>query len=267
MTEGSESASAENTKQNGQEIVAAAEQSESDNKVRPLSRLKVPMSGVKHAESIRILLDYVYQVGTGASWEYAPSCLEVNTEILKLSRSLALTHLQEHAARWLTVGLTTGNFVQRLVICEEFNLHSLHEKLIQSLVAHPVQLSRVCRSVEILSHPKILQNLLCQVNTHIFTVGQQTQASKDTAEKAAEPETAQSDGAEPTDKKEVAEAKEPNSKAAARKAEKSKEELAEDEADGDAENVKKKPGQKGKKTPPQAQAEAAPEKPLKKKRT
>merc|ERR1712217_485635 len=202
-----------------------------------------------------------------------------NTEILKLSHSLGLTHLHEHAARWLTVGLTTKNLVQRLVICEEFNLHILHDKMVQSLVAHPVQLSIVCRSAEILAHPKILQTLLIQVNTHIFTAGQQAQASADTAEKSTEQDQEKLEKSEKHEKEklieklekfegnEVTEAKEQNSKVAAKKSDRFKEEPADDEADADAEEaVKKKQVQRGKKGQSDAAriaAEAVPEKPFK----
>merc|ERR1712187_832370 len=128
-----------------------------------------------------------------------------------------------------------GNLVQRLVICEQFNLHTLHEKLIQSLVAHPVQLSIVCRSVEILAHPKILQTLLVQVNTHIFTTGQQAKTTADTAEKAAEPDHEKLEKSVKHEKEklvdEVAEIEEQNPKVAAKKAAKFKEEPADDEVD------------------------------------
>merc|ERR1719373_170822 len=48
--------------------------------VRPAHHLELPIRGVSHAESINIMLDYIYQVGTGTSWSYNPSSLEVNTE-------------------------------------------------------------------------------------------------------------------------------------------------------------------------------------------
>merc|ERR1719183_1297090 len=110
------------------------------------------------------MLDYIYQVGTGCEWGYSPSSLEVNKEVLQLAHHFELKHLHEHAARWLTRGLTTKNLVERLVICEEFKLGMLREKLIEQLTSNPGELSLVCRSTEVLAHPTILQDLLVQVS-------------------------------------------------------------------------------------------------------
>merc|ERR1712216_470933 len=57
----------------------------------------------------------------------------------------------------------TKNLVERLVICEEFKLGLLREKLIEQLTANPTELGLVCRSAEVLAHPTILQDLLVQV--------------------------------------------------------------------------------------------------------
>jgi hypothetical protein len=163
-------------------------------KVTPASQLKLPISGVSHAESINIMLDYVYQVGTGASWSYNPSSLEVNTEILQLARQFGLKQLHEHAARWLAKDLTTKNFVERLVICEDFKLNRLRDKLIEQLTAHPTELSIVCRSAEITAHPKILQDLLVQVSslcgmaTAAEATSRKREAPEDLPEKEVEPE-------------------------------------------------------------------------------
>jgi hypothetical protein len=123
--------------------------------------------GVTHPETVQILLDYVYQVGTSGSWEYSPSDIEVNKEILHLSRQFELKQLHEYAARWLARGVTASNLVERLVICEDFKLGKLRQKLIEQLAAHPPELSAVCRSAEVLAHPRILQELLVQVSSLI----------------------------------------------------------------------------------------------------
>eukprot|EP00444_Apocalathium_aciculiferum_P048946 CAMPEP_0183511150 /NCGR_PEP_ID=MMETSP0371-20130417/10721_1 /TAXON_ID=268820 /ORGANISM="Peridinium aciculiferum, Strain PAER-2" /LENGTH=409 /DNA_ID=CAMNT_0025708041 /DNA_START=57 /DNA_END=1286 /DNA_ORIENTATION=+ len=121
--------------------------------------------GVATAEAVRIVLGYMYGVGTGAEWTYEPSSSEVNKDILNLAASnkFGLAHLHEHAARWLAKGLTTANVVERLVTCEEFGLGMLREKIIDQLTANPAELTVVSCSLEIMKHPRILQDLLCQV--------------------------------------------------------------------------------------------------------
>merc|ERR1740121_1228018 len=109
------------------------------------------------------MLSYIYEVGTSSQWDYNPSDAEVNKDVLRLARNFGLPHLHEIAARWLTKGLTTQNVVQRLVTCEEFGLGLLREKIIEQLTANPAELAVVSSSVEIMKHPRILQDLLMSV--------------------------------------------------------------------------------------------------------
>merc|ERR1712151_862991 len=90
---------------------------------------------------------------------------EVNKEVLHLAQKFRLRQLQEHAARWLACGLTVENVLETLVTCEEFKLGKLREKLIEQLTAQPSELSVVCQSPSILSHPSVLQDLLVQVSS------------------------------------------------------------------------------------------------------
>merc|ERR1712194_903872 len=92
-----------------------------------------------------------------------PSSAEVNKDILRLARHFGFPHLHEFAARWLTKGLTTANVVERLVTCEEFGLGLLREKVIEQLTANPAELTVVSSSLEIMKHPRILQDLLMAV--------------------------------------------------------------------------------------------------------
>jgi len=126
-------------------------------------RLELDVTGVQTAESVRIMLDYMYSVGTSSQWEYDPSSLEVNRDVLRLAQHFNLPHLHEYAARWLAKGLATSNVVSRLVICEDLGLSLLRDKIIEQLTAHPTALTMVCTSPEIMQHPKILQDLLIQV--------------------------------------------------------------------------------------------------------
>jgi hypothetical protein len=126
-------------------------------------RLKLKISGISRPESVRILLSYVYQVGTGQKWEYKPSCVEVDKDVLNLARHFELTHLHEYAARWLIDGLSTINVVERLVVCEEFSLGNLREKMMEQLAAFPDALGIVSSNPDIMKHPKIMQDLLKSV--------------------------------------------------------------------------------------------------------
>lgn len=124
----------------------------------PLPELQVV--GIESTEALDIVLSYVYTVGTGAPWEYKPTTAEANKDILRLARHFGMPHLHEHAARWLTRGLTTANVVDRLVTCEELNLGLLREKIMEQLTKNPSELSVVSSSPEIMKHPRILQDLL-----------------------------------------------------------------------------------------------------------
>jgi hypothetical protein len=129
----------------------------------PAQQLKLRVTGIGSSEAVKILLSYVYQVGTGATWEFNPSSVDVDKDVLHLARHFQLDHLHENAARWLTEGLDTRNVVERLVICEEFQLGSLREKMLEQLAACPDALSIVSNNASILKHPKIMQDLLMTV--------------------------------------------------------------------------------------------------------
>jgi hypothetical protein len=128
-------------------------------------RLKLRINGVSCPEAVHILLSYIYQVGTGTEWEFKPSSVDVDKDVLHLARHFHIDHLHEHAARWLITGLSTLNVVERLVICEEFQLGNLREKMMEQLAAFPDALSIVSNNAAILKHPKIMQDLLMTVAT------------------------------------------------------------------------------------------------------
>merc|ERR1719401_971696 len=96
-------------------------------------RLELLVGCIQTAEAMRIMLKYVYAVGTGAPWEYQPSSAEVNKDVLRLARHFELPHLHELAVRWFGTGLTTDNVVERLATCEEFGLGLLRDKILEQL--------------------------------------------------------------------------------------------------------------------------------------
>jgi len=126
-------------------------------------RLKLQISGISRPEAVQILLSYIYQVGTGVPWEFKPSCVQVNKDVLQLARHFELHHLHEYAARWLIDGLSTINVVERLVVCEEFQLGKMREKMMEQLAAFPDALGIVSSNPDIMKHPKIMQDLLKSV--------------------------------------------------------------------------------------------------------
>jgi len=159
--------------------VASAETQFEDTTSSQSKPLQLHVSGVSHGESVRITLDYIYEVGTGGVWQYNPSTREVNKEVLHLAQKLHLRQLQEHAARWLAIGLTVENVLETLVTCEEFKLGRLREKLIEQLTAQPSKLSVLCQSPAILSHPSVLQDLLVQVSSLCGMVAEETTEKKE----------------------------------------------------------------------------------------
>lgn len=125
--------------------------------------LEVQVHGISCPGAVKILLDYVYLVGTGSNWVYAPSTADENKDVLMLSRRFSLQNLHERAARWIASGVTTANVVDRLVTCHEFGLEKLRERIMASLIANPLELAKVSSSLEIMKHPWLLQDLLVQV--------------------------------------------------------------------------------------------------------
>jgi len=145
--------------------------------------LELDVLGLNAAEGVKIMLDYMYSISTSSSWEYAPTSVEVNRDVLRLAQHFNLPHLHEHAARWLAKGLTTSNVVSRLVICEELGLGLLRDKIIEQLTAHPAGLTMVSTSAEIMKHPKILQELLIAVASVHSSAGEKKAAEKEKEEK------------------------------------------------------------------------------------
>jgi len=158
--------------------------------LREAETLELQVQGVETSEAMNILLEYVYFVGTGESWEYSPSNVKVNKDVLRLAQIFALPHLHEYAARWITKGLTSSNVVERLVVCEENGLDLLRQKIMAALTANPSELAAISSCPEITQHPRILQDLLMQM-TSLYAapaVGKKEKQVEKLAEKPAEKE-------------------------------------------------------------------------------
>jgi len=118
------------------------------------------VKGISSEEAMHIMLDYVYSMGAAHKWKYSPTSMEVNQDVLRLSRSFQLLCLHEHASRFLVKGLTTDNLHERLALCEEFGLRLLRELILKEVASDPDMLAAASESPEIARHPRILQELL-----------------------------------------------------------------------------------------------------------
>jgi len=145
--------------------VAPKENSISSPTAKDIETLELQVKGIETTEAMGIMLEYMYYVGTGAAWEYSPSSMTVNKDILRLARIFGLQSLHERAARWIAQGLTSANVVERLVACEEHDLGVLRQKIMTELTANPMELATISRSPEITQHPRILQDLLMQMTS------------------------------------------------------------------------------------------------------
>merc|ERR1712217_371369 len=95
-----------------------------------------------------------------STWkEYNPRTQEVNKDVLKLAQNFKSPALTEQATHW-SKDITTANAVERLNICDEYNLHVLKDKIIEQLTFNRIALGEVANSPQIVQHPKLMQALL-----------------------------------------------------------------------------------------------------------
>jgi len=251
---GTESKEQAETKETQETTPAAATEATPEVKTcTDSSKVTGPMllevTGLSSAQAFKILLDYIYVACTGVKWEYTPENSQVNKDVLRLARHFGLSQLHEHAARWLTKGLKTSNVVERLVMCEEFGLGLLREKIIERLTRQPDVMANICRCPEITNHPKILQEILVLYASNNATPPQK-KASQD---KREDEEKAEETATEP--EKSEAEPEKPQEKPA--EEEKPKEEKEKPSAKVEKENQKQKSNQKAKHEKPHVEKPAA----------
>jgi hypothetical protein len=118
-----------------------------------------------HPEAVQDLIDCIYGSFMDSSKEVASSTEAANRDSICLAQSYQIPQLQEQACRWLISDLTTQNVLERLAICEEFELFDVREKIIEQLIADPVALPMLARDPEITKVPKVLQDLLVRILT------------------------------------------------------------------------------------------------------
>jgi len=126
----------------------------------PGQRQEIRLAECANPEAVKFMLDYLYQTDASQWDDYNPRTQEINRDVLRLARQFGLPGLTERATYWLSKDLTTGNVVERLTICEDFELHELREKILAQLTMNKAALSEVANSPQIMTYPKLMQALL-----------------------------------------------------------------------------------------------------------
>lgn len=104
--------------------------------------------------AVRTFLDFVY------NREYKPRNEEVNKHVLKLANQFRMPELVEKCTEELAKNITTSNVVERLQLCDEFELRKLRDKIMLQLTSNKKALQDVAQSQQILQHPHLLQEML-----------------------------------------------------------------------------------------------------------
>merc|ERR1712176_1221287 len=92
--------------------------------------------------------------------QYNPRTQEINRDVLSLARQFHLPGLTNRAMRWMAKDLSTGNVVERLSICEEFQLSDLSERILEQLTNNRQALAEVAHSPQIMTYPRLMQAML-----------------------------------------------------------------------------------------------------------
>jgi len=153
-------------------------------------RQEIRLADISNPEAVKSMLDHLY----GMDGSYNPRCQEINTEVLRLAANFRLPGLTEKATHWLAKGLSTGNVVEVLTVCEEFGLASLGDRILEQLTQNRVALAEIAGSPQIMKHPKLMQALLQQAaaahrdkdDEKVMTPPKQAQPKKRGAAQAAQ---------------------------------------------------------------------------------
>lgn len=123
----------------------------------------IHLDNVSHAEAVQDMLACIYgPFGIDIKDSFCKTEL-ANRDALQLAQSYQIPQLQEQVSRWLVQNLTTQNVLGRLVLCEEFGLIEVREKILEQLIADPAALPLLARHPEVTKVPKVLQDLLVRI--------------------------------------------------------------------------------------------------------
>lgn len=129
----------------------------------PPARQEVRLADIDNPEAVQFMLDFIYEIGDASSWkDYNPKTQDINKDVLRLAKNFRLPGLTERATFWLSKDLTTGNVVERLTICEDFELQDLKERILAQLAGNKKALFEVAHSPQIMKYPSLMQSLLQQ---------------------------------------------------------------------------------------------------------
>merc|ERR1719453_2232345 len=107
--------------------------------------------------AVKCFLDFVYLD------EYAPKTDEINKDVLKLASQFKMPDLTERCTEVLAKDINTTNVVERLGLCEEYQLERLREKIMQQLTSNRKVLNDVAQSKSILAYPLLMQEMLALI--------------------------------------------------------------------------------------------------------
>lgn len=123
----------------------------------------IELSNVSHPEAVRDMLACLYgPFGIDVRDSFCKTEL-ANRDALLLAQNYQIPQLREQVSRWLAKNLTTQNVLGRLVLCEEFGLVEVREKILEQLIADPNALPMLARHPEVTKVPKVLQDLLVRI--------------------------------------------------------------------------------------------------------
>jgi len=128
----------------------------------PGMKQEVRLADISNPEAVKLMLDHMYMMELDTCEEYNPRTQEINKDVLRLAQNFRLPCLAERATHWFAKDVSTSNVVERLMICEEFGLDVLKEKILEQLTCNKRALAEVARNPQIMSYPKLMQALLQQ---------------------------------------------------------------------------------------------------------
>merc|ERR1719352_1866673 len=123
-------------------------------------RHEIRLGDIANPEAVKFMLSFLYQLHDKEMAEYNPRTQEINRDVLRLAKQFNLPGLTHRAMRWLASGLSTGNVVERLSICEEFGLGELTDKILEQLTSNRQALAEVAHSPQIMTYPRLMQAML-----------------------------------------------------------------------------------------------------------
>jgi len=123
----------------------------------------IQLNNISHAEAVQDMLNCIYGPFGIDTKDYFCKTELANRDALQLARSYQIPQLQDQVSRWLAQNLTSQNVLGRLVLCEEFGLLQVREKILEQLIADPAALPMLARHPEVTKAPKVLQDLLVRI--------------------------------------------------------------------------------------------------------